>query len=324
MTIDEFVAKARAFQASRPLLTALELDVYTAVGDGATAEEVAGRVETDPRATAMLLNALVALEALAKEGDVFRNLPELGPYLVAGAEHYQRPELLHSANLWHSWSSLTDAVRAGGAVKELKVGTSNHPKWTEDFIAAMNRHAHGPAQQLVETVGVRGARRMLDIGGGSGAFSIAFARAAPQLRVEILDTEAVVPLAEGYVAEAGLSDRITVYAGDLERDDLGSGYDLILLSSICHMLSVEQNRDLLRRCRRATAPGGRLIISDFILDENRTRPPRGALFALNMLVGTKGGSTYTESEYVLWMREAGYDEVERLAGDSQLMVGYRV
>ncbi|MGD8328261.1 MAG: methyltransferase, partial [Acidobacteriota bacterium] len=309
-------------QASRPLLTALELDVFTAVGDGATAEEVAARVGADARATAMLLNALVALEALAKEGEMFRNLPELAPYLVAGAEQYQRPELLHSANLWHSWTTLTDAVRAGGAVKELKVGSTAHDaKWTGHFIAAMERHARGNAQHVVEAVGVRGVRRMLDIGGGSGGFSIAFARAAPELRAEILDTEAVVPLTERYIAEAGLSDRVTAYAGDLKRDDLGSGYDLVLLSSICHMLSVAENRDLLRRCRQATAPGGRLVISDLIIDEDRTSPPRAALFALNMLVGTKGGSTYTESEYTEWMREAGYDEVKRLSDAPELMVG---
>lgn len=321
MTIDELVERARAFQPSRALLTALELDVFTAVGDGATAEDVAARLRTDLRATAMLLNALVALDALAKEGDVFCNLPELAPYLVAGAERYQRPGMLHTVNLWDAWSTLTEAVRAGGAVKEPKAGGDNDPEWTQSFIAAMHRIAQDQAPQVVEAVGVRDARRLLDVGGGSGAYSMAFAHAAPELRAEILDVEAVVPLTERYVAEAGLSDRVTARPGDLRSDDLGSGYDLILVSAICHMLSVEENRDLLRRCRQATAPGGRLVIREFILDEDRTGPPRAALFSLNMLVATKGGNSYTEREYAEWMLEAGYDEVERLVDAPDLMVG---
>jgi SAM-dependent methyltransferase len=231
---------------------------------------------------------------------------------------------LHSANLWHAWSTLTEAVRAGGAVDDPKVGRPKDSQWTEAFIAAMHRIAQGRAAHIVAAVGVGGARRMLDVGGGSGAYSIAFVRAAPRLHADILDVDSVVPIAERHVADAGLSDCITVRAGDLRRDDLGSGYDLVLLSAICHMLSVAENRDLLRRCRQATAPGGRLVISDFILDEDRTGPPRAALFALNMLVGTEGGNSYTESEYSRWMREAGYAEVERLVDAPDVMVGHRV
>lgn len=322
MTIDELVERARAFQPSRVLLTALELDLFTAVGDGATAERVAGRLETDPRATAMLLNALVALEALAKEGETFTNLPELAPYLVAGSERYTRPGLLHTVNLWDTWSSLTEAVRAGTSVQEPKV-SGGDAAWTEAFIAAMHRIAGSQADEMVAAVGAAGVRTMLDVGGGSGAWSIAFARAMPELRADILDVESVVPLTRRYVAAAGLSDRIRARVGDLRTDELGSGYDLVLVSAICHMLSEQENRDLLSRCFRATAPGGRLVIREFILDEDRAGPPRAALFALNMLVATRAGNAYTASEYEAWMREAGYAQVERLAEVLDLIVGTR-
>lgn len=326
MTIEELVERARAYQPSRALLTALELDLFTAVGDGGTAAEVAGRLQTDPRATAMLLNALVALDALTKEGDTFRNLPALAPYLVAGSERYARPGLLHTANLWESWSGLTEAVRSGSAMREPKVG-GDDPQWTEAFIAAMHRNARGQAEELVAAVGVDGVERMLDVGGGSGAYSIAFARAAPGLRAEVLDIEAVVPITRRYIAEARLADRVTARVGDLRTDELraadGTGYDLVLASAICHMLSPDENRDLLRRCHDATSPGGRLVIREFILDENRAGPPRAALFALNMLVATRAGSSYTESEYAAWMREAGYDRVERPQEAPDLMVGTR-
>jgi 2-polyprenyl-3-methyl-5-hydroxy-6-metoxy-1,4-benzoquinol methylase len=166
---------------------------------------------------------------------------------------------------------------------------------------------------------------MLDVGGGSGAYSIAFARASAALRSEILDLPTVLPIAEGHIAEAGLADRVTTRAGDLRRDELGAGYDLVLLSSICHMLGPEENRGLLSRCARALAPGGRVVVSDFVLDEDGTGPRQAVLFSLNMLVGTPAGRSYRESEYRAFFREAGLADVARvrLPGPAHLVIGRR-
>jgi SAM-dependent methyltransferase len=156
-----------------------------------------------------------------------------------------------------------------------------------------------------------------------GAYSIAFARASTALRAEILDLPAVLPIAAGHVAEAGLADRVTTRAGDLRTDDLGSGYDLVLLSSICHMLGPDGNRDLLSRVARALAPGGRVAVSDFILDEDGTGPRQAVLFSINMLVGTPSGRSYRESEYAAWLGAAGFVGVERrrLPGPAHLVLG---
>jgi SAM-dependent methyltransferase len=112
--------------------------------------------------------------------------------------------------------------------------------------------------------------------------------------------------------------------GDLRTDDFGEGFDLVLVSAICHMLSPAENRDLLRRCYRALAPLGRVVIQDFILEEDKTAPKMAALFSLNMLVGTEGGASYNESEYAAWLGEAGFREAIRirLPGPSGLMVGH--
>ena len=108
-------------------------------------------------------------------------------------------------------------------------------------------------------------------------------------------------------------------------DRLGEGYDLVFVSAICHMLSAAENLDLLRRCREALAPGGRVVIQDFILEADKTAPRFAALFALNMLVGTRGGSSYSEPEYAGWLDEAGFREVRhvRLPGNTGLMMGTR-
>jgi (2Fe-2S) ferredoxin/predicted O-methyltransferase YrrM len=301
----------RAFQESRVILTALELDLFTAVSNGATAAQVAAKIGSDARATEMLMNAITAMDLLKKSGDVFANTALSSRYFREGSPDNQRMALMHTVHLWNTWSTLTECVRTGTSVSVSK-GQSRDEFWTRAFIAAMHRNAQGLAPQIVAAVGLDGARRMIDLGGGSGAYSIAFAQAKPDLRLDILDLPNVLPLTEDYVRQAGLQDRITLVPGDLRTDAFGQGYDLALLSAICHMFSVEQNRGLLSRAYAALAPGGRLVIRDFILEPDKTAPRSGTLFALNMLVGTAAGNSYSELEYDEWLRAAGFREIRRL------------
>ncbi|MDR3764279.1 MAG: methyltransferase [Acidobacteriota bacterium] len=310
----------RSFMASRALLTALELDLFTAVGVGGTAEEMATRLHTGPRATEMLLHALAAMKLLEKHGDEFRNTPNAARFLAASSPDNARPALLHQADLWKSWSTLTDAVRADARVRNDV--SHRDAESVRAFIAAMDRNARERAAQVVAAAGAD-FRRMLDLGGGSAAYSIAFAKAQPELTSHILDQADVVPLTREYIESAGLSARITARVGDMLRDDFGSGYDLVMLSAIAHMFSRAQNKALLGRIAQALAPGGKLILQDFILDPEKTSPLFAALFALNMLVNTEAGGTYSEEEYTEWMKEAGFRTVQRvrLPGPANLMIG---
>jgi (2Fe-2S) ferredoxin/2-polyprenyl-3-methyl-5-hydroxy-6-metoxy-1,4-benzoquinol methylase len=314
----------RAYMESRTLLTALELDIFSAVGAGSTADEVAQKISTHPRATEMLLNALVAIGMLVKQQGVFRTTPATARYFAAGSEDNARPDLLHVANIWHRWSTLTDCVRAGTAVSRKEVAERSSD-WINSFIAAMHRNARERAPVVVQAIGTVGVERLLDVGGGSGAYSIAFAKASEKVHAILLDLPDVLPIAQRHIAEAGMEGRIETRAGDLRREHFGSGFDLVLVSAICHMLSPEENQDLLRRCFEALAPRGHLVIQDFILQSDKTAPKQAALFALNMLVGTPAGSTYSGDEYSAWMREAGFQEVRQicLPGPSSLMVGGR-
>lgn len=321
---DELNEPVRAFQESRVLLTALELDLFSALGSGAGADVVAAKIRTDPRATEMLLNALASMRLLVKQDGVFQNAPAAARYLVAESRENARPALLHTANLWHRWSTLTECVRAGTATGGGEMAARG-PDWTESFIAAMHRNASARAPLVIRTVGVENVRRMLDVGGGSGAYSIAFAQSNPDLRADIVDLETVQPIALRHIREGGVEGQVKVRTGDLRSDHLGEGYDLVLLSAICHMLSPEENLDLLRRCHEALAAGGRVVIQDFILEADKTAPRFAALFSLNMLVGTRGGSSYNEPEYSAWLGEAGFREIRRvrLPGPADLMIASR-
>jgi len=321
---DEIQGPARAFQESRILLSAVELDLFTPVGGGATAAAVAEARQTDLRATEIVLNALAAMGLLEKERASYRCGPAAARFLVRGAPDDASTGLRHQLNLWNTWSQLSECLRTGQPGRQLAMGDRGDD-WTIPFIAAMHRNASSRAPQILQAVGAAGVRRMLDVGGGSGAYAIAFAAANPELRAEIFDLETVVPIAQSHVAQAGLTGRVGTRVGDLRRDALGSGYDLVLLSAICHMLGPEENQDLFGRARAALAPGGRLVVQDFILNEEKTAPGVGAIFAVNMLVGTPGGATYSEAEYAGWLGQAGLGGVRRvkLPGVTDLMIGQR-
>ena len=321
---EELLQTIRGFQESRVILTGIELNVFAAIGDGATASQVAAKIGTDARATEMLLNALVAMGMLTKSGEVFHGTRVTARFFGGKSPDNARAAMMHIVHLWERWSTLTECVRAGTAVVRHDAAGAGDD-WTEAFIAAMHRNARARAPRVVQAVGVRGARRMLDVGGGSGAYSIAFAQANEKLQVELLDLAEVLPIARRHIEEAGLGARIKTRAGDLRADLLGQGFDVILISAICHMLGPKGNRDLLKRCHAALAPEGRVVISDFILAADKAGPKHAALFALNMLVGTREGSSYSEGDYGAWLREAGFRKVKRvrLPGPAHLMVGRR-
>jgi 2-polyprenyl-3-methyl-5-hydroxy-6-metoxy-1,4-benzoquinol methylase len=321
---EELLLTIRGFQESRVILTGIELNIFAAVGDGVTAGQVAAKIGTDARATEMLLNALVAMGMLTKSDGVFRGTRVTTRFFGGKSPDDARAAMMHIVHLWERWSTLTECVRVGTSVKRQEAA-EDRDDWTEAFIAAMHRNARARAPHVVKAVGVQGARRMLDVGGGSGAYSIAFAQANEKLQVELLDLPEVLPIAQQHIEEAGLGHRIKTRAGDLRTDLLGKGFDVILVSAICHMLGPEGNRDLLKRCHAALASEGRVVISDFILEADKTAPKQAALFALNMLVGTRDGSSYSENEYGGWLREAGFRKVcrVRLPGPAHLMVGTR-
>jgi len=318
---DDLNELIRGFMSSRAVLTALEVDVFTAVADGASAENVAHKIHADARATEMLLNALVSVNLLRKGDGTFFRTSVSARFLSENSRDNARPALMHTAHLWHRWSTLTECVRAGTSVQE----HVRNDTWLTAFIAAMDRNAKERAATVVKAIGTSGITHMLDLGGGSGAYSIAFARAIPGLKSDLLDQGNVVALAQEYIRKAGLADCITTRVSDMLHDPLGGNYDLILVSAICHMFSPDENRELFHRIYDALAPRGQVVVQDFILEPSKTAPRVAALFALNMLVGTRTGSTYSEPEYANWLQTAGFSDVRRvrLPGPTGLMIGVR-
>ena len=312
------------FQKSRIVLTAFELDIFSALGnDEMSSSEVATRCNTEIRATDRLLNALVAMELLTKKDDKFSNSEVSGQYLISGKPNYMGG-IMHSVNLWDTWSNLTHSVRTGKPSARQSINDRGE-NWLEAFIAAMHDRARLQAAPSVAILNLGKVKRVLDLGGGSGAFAMAFVDAGENLKATIFDLPNVVPLTEKYILDNGYTSSIDTLTGDYTVDLIGNDYDLIFLSAIIHSNSYEVNKRLVAKCAAALNPGGQLVIQDHIMSEDRTQPIQGAVFAINMLVGTPEGDCFTSTEIKYWMEQAGLSDFKQQPapqGVSQL-IGFK-
>jgi SAM-dependent methyltransferase len=321
-TSAELMETVNSYRKSRVILTAHELDIFTLLDEGKlTSGEMAARTGTDPRAMDRLMNALVAMGLLEKADSAFSNSPLASDFLVSSRKTFFGG-LSHQAHLWKTWSTLTEAVKKGSSVTIKESIGKRDEKWLQSFIGAMHaRQQH--ASEVAGILDLSGVGKMLDVGGGSGAFTYAFIRVNKNIQGTIFDLPAVIPITKKYIGEEGFTNSVSLLPGDYLKDDFGNGYDLVFVSAVIHINSGQENAMLVRKCVDALNPGGRLVILDHIMNEDRTTPSIGAMFAINMLVGTEKGDTYTESEIRSWMEQAGLTDIHLICtpANISLMIG---
>jgi predicted O-methyltransferase YrrM len=315
-------AAVYGFRRSRIILTAFELGLFPKLADKSmSSERLAKIIGADARATDRLLNALCVLGLVKKNNGEFANTRIACDFLVAGEPQFMAG-LTHTASQWQTWHTLSQAVRRGTSVMDRKAGSGSGKK-LQGFIAAMHERASAQAPGIVKLLDLENVSRILDVGGGSGAYAMALARAKKSIRAVVFDLPEVLPLTRNYVRQAGLLSRCDFIGGDFHCDDWGKGYDLVLLSAIVHMNSPEENQRLIARAAKSLRRGGQLVIQDFIMRPDRTRPAAGAFFALSMLVTTAKGDTFTAGEVSGWMRAAGLKKIVHQATpfDASLLIG---
>ena len=314
---------ANAFRLSRIILTANELGIFDMLAHDANSSDwVAAQLQTHPRATDRLLNALVAVGLLHKHEDLFNNTDFSAKFLVKASPAYLGGLSL-SNQTWKTWSTLTDVMYKGTSIVMESSINERTNEWRESFIAAMHTRAGQQAIEAASVLDLSATRKMLDVGGGSGAFSYAMIRQNPSITATIFDLPNIIPLTRKYIQSSGFEGQLDTNTGDYLVDDFGSGYDLVFMSAIIHINSPEENLLLIRKGTEALNVGGQFVILDHIMNDDRTEPSVGAVFALNMLVGTVHGDTYTENEISSWMRDAGLTDIvcKETPSGNQLMVG---
>jgi predicted O-methyltransferase YrrM len=319
------VELAGNFMECRILLTGAELDLFTLLAPAPlSAEEIAKKLGANLRALTILLNALAAIGLLLIKEGRYQTEPSAVRLLSAHDSLSVLPMVLHMSDLWQLWSNLTSVVR-GEEVPE-KPSALEDMDGLRAFIGAMHVVAATLAPRIVAAINPGPARFLLDIGGASGTYTLAFLNASPELKATLFDRPKVIEMARERLGLAGLLDRVALVPGDFYHDELPSGHDLAFVSAIIHQNSHKQNLRLYQNIFRALDSGGRIIIRDHIMETDRTRPRDGAVFAVNMLMATACGDTYTFEEVSHGLSKAGFVHVRLLQSGEHmdaLVEGYK-
>jgi hypothetical protein len=307
-TRDEILELARSFQPACLLAAAADLDLFRVLADGPmTAETLAHRLSSDLRATTTLLDALAALRLLDKRDASYSLSPSVAELLGQSGPGSVLSMAQHQANCLRRWAQLAATVKTGrpcARIPSIRGGAADQ----DAFVLAMNDLASATADSLIQHVRPLEFRCLLDVGGGSGTWTAAFLRACPQGRAILFDLPAAIPLAQRRFDDLGMSGRVTLVAGDFDVDSLPPGADLAWVSAIVHQNSRRENRSLFRKVAAALVDGGRIAIRDMLMESSRIEPVAGALFAVNMLLGSRGGGTYTFDELREDLEDAGFIE----------------
>lgn len=299
------------FWSSRVLLTANNFRVFDYLKSPKTADEIAEVLMTDIRATERLFDALTGLGLLKKRGSRYKNTSMSNRFLISKSPYYQGDIIRHADNLWKNWSGLDEVMRTG------KPYHASHDQ--DSFIRGMHNLAIFNAKKVIKVIGLKGTKRALDLGGGPGTYAMEVAKKG--IPVVLFDRPETVEIAKDIIKKARVKN-ISFLQGDFLYDDIGKGYDLIFISQVLHSCSEEGGLHVIEKSRNALNSGGRIVVQEFYLHENKTSPVQSALFSINMLVNTEAGRCYSPSEIKGWFSRAGLKKIkDKIMDDTVLVFG---
>ncbi len=303
------------FMKARIVLTAAELDIFSPMIDAAvTVEDLCHATGAGTRGLRILVDALAAIGLLERDtSGAYTVVESAKAFLAPESGSCILPILLHRARMWRTWSNLTEIVRTGENPWGVDIATKEN-RDIESFIGAMHAIGLETAHRVAQALDLSDRNRLLDVGGGSGVYTIAFLQRFRRMGATIFDLPEVVDIARDRIGEHGLQTRVDFVSGDFRTDLLPTGYDVVLFSAIIHMNSRPLNRALFAKAYQSLKSNGLVLVRDYVMDETRAVPTEGAIFAVNMLAATTEGNSYTFNEIQEDMERAGFRDV-RLAVD---------
>lgn len=320
MEFSDLARLASGHVEARIVQTALQLGIFDILGNNSLdARAIALSLGSDPRATELLLNTLVALGLLEKQSDRFFLTAVSSKYLVKTSGQYYGDMILFDAALWSCWEALAAAIRTGQPTRPPNM-YQDDPRETARFIRAMDSlvRARGDAEILSRALDWQNVTQLLDIGSGPGSYPIYLCRQFPQLRATLFDLPGTLKITELFVREAGLDERIKLLSGDYRTDAIPGTYEVIFLSNIIHGEGYHENERLIAKLAANLKAGGQMVIKDHILDDSHAWPPVGAVFSMLMLLTTQSGRCYAFAEVQAWLEKAGLSNIQEFQLPSPL------
>lgn len=333
VTPDRIMQLGLGFWASKTLLSAIELGLFTELAAGPMrAEELRERLRLHPRSARDFFDTLVALSMLEREGDLYRNSPEADQLLDRNKLSYVGG-LLEMCNerLYGFWGSLTEGLRTGLPQNELKTGgpglfeaVYSDPDRLRLFLGAMTGLSMGASKAIAGKFPWKDYATVVDVGGAQGGLLVQLCLAHPHLNGTNFDLPVVEPVFQEYAEAHGLSERLDFKPGNFFEDEIPPA-EVITMGHILHDWDLKEKRMLIDKAYRALPTGGALLVFEALIDDERRQNTFGLLMSLNMLIETPGGFDYTGAECSQWMREAGFRDtrVEHLAGPDSMVVAIK-
>jgi predicted O-methyltransferase YrrM len=289
----------------------VKLGIFTLIGNQSlSGQEVAQKLEGDPRSVTMLLNALAAMNLLIKKNEAYSNTPFSVSFLIKESPQYIGYILLHHHHLMPSWTQLDQRIKTGKPVRSR--ASFDNPEVRESFLMGMFNIAMNQAPHLTSLIDLSNKKHLLDLGGGPGTYAIHFCLNNPGLRATVFDLETTRPFAEKTIARFGLTERIDFQGGEYIEADIRGSYDVAWLSQILHGEGPEEVQKIIQKAVSVLEPGGLIMIQEFLLNNEMDGPLFPALFSLNMLLGTDQGQSYSEQQIMDMLAKAGVKEIRRL------------
>ncbi len=303
---------ASAFYDSCVLFAASDAGIFSYLDENPETDacDIAAGCGLDPHAARLLLDACVALGLLRKHAGQYTNSAEAEQYLVPDRPMDLSRAIRYNRDVYPAWGNLLQFARTGTPVERPALHLGEDAERTRAFVLAMHGRAMGIGRAVVPMLNLAGRQNLLDIGGGSGAYSMLSALAHPDLTCVVIDLPPVAAIADELIAEAGLTGRIRCLPGDYHTVAFPDGFDAVNILGVLHQEDPASIADILTRAWRAMQPGGILHILDMMTDETRTAPPFSALFAVNMALTTDHGWVFSDVDLAQWLEDAGFSDID--------------
>ena len=320
--VEKIFEDVRGYWKSSVIISSIDLDIFTHIEKGKTAQELADKLQLNANAVERLLDSLVNLNLLQKEGIIYYNTFNSSKYLVKGKGSYVGYVALYHKSRYNVWGNLDKSLKSG---KPLASASFLAPEKNQinNYARAMSARAQLEVNDVLERIDLSDCKRLLDLGGAPGTFALAFSNQYPSLDITVFDLETMMDISREITHNKA---SIHLVSGDFDSDPIGSEYCAVFMSQILDSLGKKGVEDLFLKVFNSLKKGGKVIIRDYILQNNNTESEASMFRSINVLLTTNVGRLYNLEEYFLMLQHVGFSNIQfiQLPGPTDLILAKKL